>query len=166
MQCVGGAVLDAIAGEQLKDLITTEKWQDHFTILSESLGFSLSIYSQNGTKIFAPLPTHPLCQEFRSSSMEFKSQCDSHCRPFIMNAISTGKSAVYKCHAKIMTFALPIEYMDEQAVVLGQGSFSSYEDFRECMNLLSSIGLDTISITTPLAFTSVEHTWKVSGFCG
>ncbi len=82
----------------------------------------------------------------------------------MMNTISKGKPDVYKCYAKIMTFALPIEYMDERAVVLGQGSFSSYEDFRECMNLLSAIGLDTISITTPLTFTSVEHTWKVIGF--
>ena len=82
----------------------------------------------------------------------------------MMNSISKGKPDVYKCYAKIMTFALPIQYLDERAVVLGQGSFSSYEDFRECMNLLSTIGLDDISITTPLTFTSVEHTWKVSGF--
>jgi len=154
----------AVTGEPLQDLFTTEKWQEHFTTLSESLGFSLSVYSQNGTKIFAPLRTHPLCREFCPSSLEFRSQCKSYCHPFIVNALSTGKSDVYKCYAKIMTFVLPIEYMDEHAVVLGQGSFSSYEDFRESMNLLGSIGLDAMPITTPLTFTSVEHTWKVSSF--
>ena len=82
----------------------------------------------------------------------------------MMNTISKGKPDVYKCYAKIMSFALPITFMDDRAVVLGQGSFSSYEDFREGMNLLSSVGLDTIAITTPLTFTSVEHTWKASGF--
>ena len=162
-QYVGGAELNAITGEHLKDLFATETWQDHFTALSDSLGFSLSIYSQTGTKLFAPLRAHPLCRGFRSSSSELTSQCKSYCHPFMMNTISKGKPEVYKCYAKIMTFALPIKYMDERAVVLGQGSFSSYEDFRECMNLLSAIGLDTISITTPLTFTSVEHTWKVSG---
>jgi len=163
-QYVGGTELSAITGENLKDLFATEAWQDHFTALSDSLGFSLSIYSQTGTKLFAPLRTHPLCRGFRSTSSEFTSQCKSYCHPFMMNTISKGKPDVYKCYAKIMTFALPIQYLDERAVVLGQGSFSSYEDFRECMNLLTSIGLDTISITTPLTFTSLEHTWKVSGF--
>ena len=162
-QYVGGIELNAIIGEHLEDLFATETWQDHFTALSDSLGFSLSIYSQTGTKLFAPLRTHPLCRWFRSSSSELTSQCKSYCHPFMMNTISKGKPEVYKCYAKIMSFALPIKYMDERAVVLGQGSFSSYEDFRECMNLLSAIGLDTISITTPLTFTSVEHTWKVSG---
>lgn len=81
-----------------------------------------------------------------------------------MNTISKGKPDVYKCYAKIMSFALPIEYLDERAVVLGQGSFSSYEDFREGMTLFNSIGLDAISVTTPLTFTSVQQAWKVSGF--
>jgi len=164
MQYVGGTELNAITGEHLKDLFATETWQNHFTALSDSLGFSLSIYSQTGTKLFTPLRTHPLCRGFRSSSSELTSQCKTYCHPFMMNTISKGKPDVYKCYAKIMTFALPIKYMDERAVVLGQGSFSSYEDFRECMNHLSAIGLDTISITMPLTFTSVEHTWKVSGF--
>jgi diguanylate cyclase (GGDEF)-like protein len=163
-QYVGGLELDVITGERLQDLFKTETWRDHFTALSDSLGFSLSIYSQTGTKLFAPMRAHPLCQGFRSASSDFKSHCKSYCYPFMMNTISTGKPDVYKCYAKIMTFALPIEYMEERAVVLGQGSFSSYEDFRECMNLLSSIGLDTISIKTPLTFTSVQHAWKVSGF--
>jgi diguanylate cyclase (GGDEF)-like protein len=82
----------------------------------------------------------------------------------MMNAISKGKPDVYKCYSKIMCFAIPIEYMGEHAVIVGHGSYSSYEDFRECMNILTSSGLDTISITTPLTFTSVQQTWKVMGF--
>jgi diguanylate cyclase (GGDEF)-like protein len=163
-QYVGGPVLSAINGEQLKDLFMTETWQSHFSSLSDSLGFSLSIYSSTGTPIFTSAQSHPLCRGVRSSSSEFKSRCESYCHPFIMKTISTGRPDVYKCYAKIMSFALPVEYMGERAVVFGQGSFSSYEDFRECMTLLNSIGLDTISITTPLTFTSVQQAWKVSGF--
>jgi len=81
-----------------------------------------------------------------------------------MKSLSTGKPQIFKCYAKIMSFALPIEYMDEKAIILGRGSFSSYEDFRECMNLISSSGLDTISITTPLTFTTFDHAQKVCGF--
>jgi diguanylate cyclase (GGDEF)-like protein len=82
----------------------------------------------------------------------------------MMNAIAKGKPDVYKCYLKIMCFAIPIEYLGEHAVIVGHGSYSSYEDFRECMSILTSSGLDTISITTPLTFTSVQQTWKVMGF--
>jgi diguanylate cyclase (GGDEF)-like protein len=157
-------VVDAITEEQLKDLFTTETWKNQFTTLSESLGFSLSIYSQDGTLIFAPMNTPPFCQGFCLTSSSFKSQCESYCHPLFLNTISKGKPDVFKCYAKIMCFAFPIEYMNEHAVVLGHGSFSSFEDFRECVNVLESSGLDTISITTPLTFTSVQQAWKVMGF--
>src|SRR3990172_12699052 len=140
---VGGTVVDVITEEHLKDLVSTEMWQDQLNTLSDSLGFSLSIYSHDGTIIFAPMNSPPFCQGFCLSSSSFKSHCESYCHPFMMNAISKGKPDVYKCYSKIMSFALPIEYMDEHAVIVGQGSFSSYEDFRECMNILSSNGLDT-----------------------
>jgi diguanylate cyclase (GGDEF)-like protein len=161
---VGGTVVNAITEEHLKDLFTTETWQDQFTTLSESLGFSLSIYSQDGTLIFAPMHTPPLCQGFCLDSSSFKSQCESYCHPFMMNTISKGKPDVFKCYSKIMCFAFPIEYMEEHAVVVGHGSYASYEDFRECMNIAASSGLDTISITTPLTFTSEKQAWKVMGF--
>jgi len=63
-----------------------------------------------------------------------------------------------------MSFALPITYRGEKAVILGEGSFSSYEDFRECMTLVTSRGLDTMSITTPLTFTSEQQAWKACRF--
>lgn len=156
--------MNAITGEKLKDLLSTETWQDQFTTLSDSLGFSLSIYSEDGTLIFAPMNTPPFCQGFCLSSSSFKSHCESFCHPFMLDTIKKGKPDVFKCYSKIMCFSFPIEYMDEHAVVLGHGSFSSYEDFRECMNILESDGLDTISIKTPLTFTSVEQTGKVLGF--
>ncbi len=157
-------MVNAITEEHLKDLFATDTWQDQFTTLSDSLGFSLSIYSQDGTIIFAPMNAPPFCQGFCLSSSSFKSQCESYCHPIVTNAIAKGKPEVYKCYSKIMCFAIPIEYLGEHAVVVGHGSFASYEDFRECMNILASSGLDTISVTTPLTFTSAQQTWKVMGF--
>jgi diguanylate cyclase (GGDEF)-like protein len=63
-----------------------------------------------------------------------------------------------------MSFVLPIDYQGEKAVILGQGSFSSYEDFRECLNLVTSHGLDTLSITAPLTFTNEQQAWKACRF--
>ncbi len=81
----------------------------------------------------------------------------------MMNTLTTGKPDVSKCYAKIMCFAIPIEYLGEKAVILGQGSFASYDDFRESMNVVAATGLDTFSITAPLTFTSYQQTWKVCG---
>jgi diguanylate cyclase (GGDEF)-like protein len=161
---VGGSVLNAITGDGLKDLFTTETWRDHFTTLSESLGFSLSIYSQTGKPLLLPTGESRLCRAFRASSSEFKAQCESYCDRLMMKTLVTGKPELFKCYARIVSFALPIEYMNEKAVILGRGSFSSYEDFRECMSLANAVGPDTISITTPLAFTTFEHAQKVCSF--
>jgi len=157
-------VLNAITGEHLKDIFATETWQDLFTTLSDSFGFSLSVYSETGSSLFIPLTASSPCRSFRSSSQDLESLCRSYCHPRIPNALSTGRPEVYKCYAKIMSFVLPIEYRGDKAVILGQGSFSSYEDFRECMNLVISRGLDAISITTPLTFTSEHQAWKACRF--
>jgi diguanylate cyclase (GGDEF)-like protein len=160
----GGIVPDTITGEQLQDLFRTEMWRDHFAALSESLGFSLSIYSQAGTLIFAPPGPFPLCPEFRSATSSFTSHCDAQCLTHALNTLSTNKPDVFSCFAKIVSFAVPIEHLGDRAVILGQGSFSSYRDFREFINTVSHIDLDTISIPVPTSFTSFEQAWKASGF--
>ena len=82
-----------------------------------------------------------------------------------MNTLVTGKPDIFKCYAKVMCFALPISYMNEKAVILGQGSFSSYEDFRESVNQVQAVpGLDTISVKAPLTFTNSQQAWKICGF--
>jgi len=81
-----------------------------------------------------------------------------------MNALATGKPDVFKCYAGIMSYALPIEYREDKAVILGQGSFSSYEDLRNCMDLVASDDLDAFSVTAPLLFTSHEQASKACRF--
>jgi len=157
-------VLDIITGEHLQDLLRTETWRDLFISLSESLGFSLSIYSQTGKPIFVALGDAPLCQSFHLSSPRFESQCSSTCHSYITNALSTGKPEVYQCYAKVMSFVLPIEYMGEKAVIQGQGSFATYDDFRDCMELASSCGIDMVTIKIPLTYTSSQQAWKTCRF--
>lgn len=151
---------DTVTGGQLQDLFRTEMWRDHFTALSESLGFPLRIYSQSGALIFAPPGPAPLCPAFRSPSSPFASRHVAECQPLAMNTLSTKKPDIFKCSANIMSFALPIEYMDEKAVIFGQGSFSSYQDFREYLNIVNAEELETISLPAPTSFTSFEQVWK------
>jgi diguanylate cyclase (GGDEF)-like protein len=155
---------NAITGERLQDLFMAEPWQDIFTSLSDSLGFSLSVYSQAGKPLFTPMTEHSPCRSFRSTSPGLESQCKAYCHPRILNALATGKPEIYKCLAKIICFVLPVEYLGEKAVVLGRGSFSSYEDFREYMNLVAANGIDAVAIKAPLTFTSYEQAWKACRF--
>jgi diguanylate cyclase (GGDEF)-like protein len=163
MPLVGGPVLHAIIGDNLKDIFTTDTWREHFTTLSDGLGFSLSIYSQTGTLIFSAPGIMPLCRAFRDSSPDLQSRCRSSCYQIMMKTLQTGRPDIFKCYAGITSFALPIVHGDERAVILGQGSFSSYEDFRTCMELVNSAGLEMFSIPMPLTFTGFQHAWKVCG---
>ncbi|MGE5173940.1 MAG: diguanylate cyclase [Betaproteobacteria bacterium] len=153
-----------ITGEHLRDLFTRETWQDHFDALSDTLGFTLSVYSDAGKPIYVPDGAYPICTGFRSQSSDLKSRCDADCHPFILNTLTMGKPNVFKCYSKIVSFAFPIEYMGEKAVILGQGSFSSYEDFRDCMDLANAHGIDMVTIKTPLTFTSTKQAWKACRF--
>ncbi len=155
--------MKAITGENLKDLFLAEKWQDLFTTLSDALGFSLSICAENGKPIFVPEGAPPLCKAFRSASPEFNAHCEKYLRAVITRTIESDKPKLFKCYAMIMSFTLPIEYMGEKAVILGQGSFASYEDFRECMNRVNSLDLGPASLRMPLTFTTPQHTSKVRG---
>ncbi len=97
---VGGTALkNIITGEHLRDLFTRETLQDHFEALSDTLGFTLSMYADAGKPIFVPKGAYPICNSFRSQSSDLKSRCDQHCHPFILNTLTTGKPHVFKCYA-------------------------------------------------------------------
>jgi diguanylate cyclase (GGDEF)-like protein len=60
-----------------------------------------------------------------------------------------------------VSFALPVEYFSEKAVILGRGSFATYYDFRKFLDLVSKEGVESdISIAVPLRFTSVKDARK------
>lgn len=149
-----------IAGENLKKLFTSEKWQDLFEALSDTLSFALTIYSETGALISAPLHSGSFCTRFLSISSEQK--CNSSCLPEIIRDINSDETRVFKCCAGIMNFSVSIECQGEKAVVAGRGSFENYEDFREYLNMLSSNGGDAVSLSMPLVFTSHHQTLKAA----
>ncbi len=159
-QDIGGLVQKGNTGEHLQEFLRTEMWWDHFAPLSESLGFSLSIYSPSGMTFFPSSCAVSPCPGFWSPTSDFLSKCETHCRPLILNTLSTGKPDIFTCYAKIVHFALPIEYLGEKIVIMGSGSFSSYKDFRTYMDIMQGAGLDTISLNAPLSFSSSEQAWK------
>ncbi len=153
---VRGTVLNASKAEHLQDLFSREKWKSQIMTLSEATGFTLSLYSGEGNLIFSTADYNPPCRGLLSSPY-FKSQCDAYCRAPLADVIQQGTPKIFKCYAKIVSFALPVEYLNEKAAVLGQGSFASYQDFREFTSYLSASEIQELSVTAPLSFTNIRQ---------
>ena len=151
-----GIVLNASKAGHLRDLFSREKWKGQLTTLSDTTGFTLGLYSGEGGAIFSTAERNPPCRGLLSSPY-FKSQCETYCRAPLTDVIQQGKPKIFKCYAKIVSFALPVEYMNEKAAILGQGSFATYQDFREFTNCLSASEIEDLSVTAPLSFTNVQQ---------
>ena len=153
-----------LIGKDLQDLFVTDAWQDCFSALSESLGFSLHIFSRDGKMLYGPRRATPFCHRLRASTPVLAASCNAHCQPFMENALETGRSDVFKCHLKIVSFVVPLRHKAEHAVILGQGSFSSLEDFYECLEHLHAAGIDVTAFSAPTVFTSYPKAWMVCDF--
>jgi len=140
----------------LQNLFLSESWKGRFKTLSDTTGFNLRIYSEAGNQIFSTEEYYPMCRGLLSAP-DFRSKCDNYCHNTMMGAISKGHPIIYKCYAKIMSFAFPVEYMGEKIVISGQGSFPTYEDFREFTKHLSFSKGEIFPVTGPLKFTTAEH---------
>ncbi|MBI5026967.1 MAG: diguanylate cyclase [Nitrospirae bacterium] len=142
--------------QHLNALFLSDEWKAHLRTLSDAAGFNLSIYSEQGELIFSTEDYIPMCRGLLSSP-EFKSKCDTYCRVTMMSSIEKNKPVIYKCYAKIMSFSIPVEYFGEKAVIVGQGSFSTYEDFLEFAKLLALSKVKDFPVTGPLKFISAEQ---------
>lgn len=148
-------MFSADRARHLQNLFLSESWKGRFKTLSDTTGFNLRIYSEDGNPIFSTEEHYPMCRGLLSAP-DFRSKCDTDCHNTMMEAFSKCHPIIYKCYAKIMSFAFPVEYMDEKAVILGQGSFPTYEDFREFIKHLSFSNVKDFSVTGPLKFTTAE----------
>jgi len=148
-------MLSTDRARHLQNLFLSESWKSRFKTLSDTIGFNLRIYSEDGTPIFSTEEHSPMCRGLLSAP-DFRSKCDTYCRSAMMEAFSKCRPIIYKCYAKIMSFAFPVEYMGEKVVIVGQGSFSTYEDFREFIKHLSFSKVKDFSVTCPLKFTTAE----------
>jgi diguanylate cyclase (GGDEF)-like protein len=142
---------------RLSDLLGTEQWRNRFTTIADTTGFMLSVYSTGGDRLFSTREVHPLCRALRSSSAEQQARCDSFCSGARVATRDEGTSRVYTCNAGVVSFSLPVRYLGEMAVIVGQGSFADYRGFRGFTDKLRSAGADGLSVTGPLRFTSADQ---------
>jgi diguanylate cyclase (GGDEF)-like protein len=150
-----GAATSETGGTPLQDVLLSEKLRDHLAVLADTIGFKLSVYFSTGRLIAVPGSPFPPCNELHAMSSECGFLRETNCHSAIMSAITKKTHKTFTCAAKKMiNFAAPIEYMNEKAVILGYGAFSSYQDYRDYANMMRSREDHATIITVPQTFIS------------
>jgi diguanylate cyclase (GGDEF)-like protein len=140
--------------ERLLDIFAAPRWQDHFVTLSRALGFSLGIYSEQSPALRLLAGSTPFCAPLMGAR-GFHVECETSCRSRAMDVLRTHKARWFYCSARVMSFAVPVFYLNDRAVLVGRGSFSSYTDFRAYLNLLQTVAAGaSFPVSSPLRFTT------------
>lgn len=141
----------------LQNLFLSGRWKARFKTISDTTGFNFSVFTKDGTPLFST-EEHPLFCRLLQENSEDKIKCGDHCWRSIVNTNDSEDSIIFKCHAGIMSFTLPMQYMGEQAVILGRGSFPDYESFREFARKTNFMNSEKLSIEGPIRFTGERDT--------
>ena len=151
-------MVNAATGEHLNDLFVSERWRQHLIVLSEAVGFALSVYSTSGTLLAAAADHYPCTTLLSSSLWERCFACSSR---IAVKAHERNRTVLSKCYARIVCFAFPVNYLSDQAVIIGRGSFGSYRDFRSFLAMAGEEGLESmLPIDTALRFTTARTARK------
>lgn len=154
-------MVNTAAGEQLNALFLSERWQQHLVVLSEAVGFSLSVFAGSGT-LLAAADAHYPCSALHATT--FRNQCLSCSSRSAVKALQRGRPVLSKCVLRVVCFALPLTYLSEHAVVVGRGSFASYHDFRRFLGLVGSDSADSaLPAGTALRYTTPRDARKACG---
>lgn len=159
-----GAATNEADGTHLQDILLSEKLKDHLTALADTIGFRLSVYSSTGRLIAVPDSPFPPCSELHAMSSECSSLHETNCYSAIMSTMTKRIPKIFTCSAKMINFVAPIEYMNEKAVILGYGAFSSYKDYRDYLKIMRSGENHVTTITVPQAFISRRQAWQICNF--
>lgn len=145
-------MVHAATGEFLNELFVSERWRQHLVVLSEAVGFSLSVYAASGT-LLAAVDDHYPCSALLASRL--RDRCCSCNGRMAAKALKRDRLVRSKCYARIVCFAFPIAYLSDRGVVLGRGSFASYLDLRTFLALAGRENLEgTFPIEAALRFTT------------
>ncbi len=132
-------MINAASGERLSEIFLSDRWQQHLVVLSNAVGFSLSVYSSSGALLAATDSQHT-CAALLSSSLH--GQCVACSSRLAEKTLTRRRPVLSKCHARIICFAIPLSGPADQAVVMGRGAFASYRDFRAFLSLAEAASVD------------------------
>lgn len=146
-------MFDAEKLAPLQNLFLSGRWKARFKTISDTTGFNFSVFTKDGATLFSA-EEYPLFCRILREDIESGTKCNEHCGSNIIKMIHQEEPLIFKCHAGIMCFTLPMQYMDEKAVILGRGSFPDYESFRGFAKKTNFMNSEKLSIEGPIRFTS------------
>ncbi len=107
------------------------KWREFQDGLSNLLGVSLSLNDERGECLVPPSAKSGVCA-WMNTRGDLRERCISDYRRAALRALSDGDTHIFKCHANMYAFALPV-FLDGRSFVLmgglGYMKGSEREDF-------------------------------------
>ncbi len=91
-------------------------------------------------------------------------QCPDSCINKMYESKKSNEPAIFKCQAKLMNFAIPLERLGEKVFIIGKGDFVSYEDLLDFLKIVKTNNLPEIPITMPLDFPGEDYVKSISQY--
>lgn len=144
----------------LKKLLSSVEWKNCLDSLSKITGFELSIYDENSTLILNT-GENKVCKLIHSSAPG-SIECPDSCKKMMFSSLTLNEPVIYNCDLKIMNFSVPVNFLNEKAIIVGRNGFASYEDFLAFLGITKERNIKKIPFATPLNFTDESHVKNIA----
>ena len=134
------------SSQSLTDLLEISTWLQVQDSLSSIIGYEVSISDADGRLLCRPSNENNICRIVKETAIG-ASLCNDYCGKSIKEAVRKKEPFLFKCHANLYSFTVPI-MLDEkhQIVILGGHTFFSYRDFTAFIKNVDSLGIDRARI--------------------
>ena len=146
----------------LAELLSSKEWADYFRSLSGAVNFEFNVYSEDGALLMVT-GKNRFCDYINSAGLDSLS-CPDSCNKLMFESLPLNKPVIYKCKAKLINFALPVERFNEKAFIVGRGGFASYEDLLEFLKIVKDNNLPPIPVAMPLDFPGDDYVNSLSHY--
>ncbi|MFQ5353397.1 MAG: diguanylate cyclase [Thermodesulfobacteriota bacterium] len=100
----------------------TSRWKEFQEGLSRLLGVSVSLNDEKGAFIVPPTFNAEVCAEMTSRE-ELRALCGAVYNRAALRALSDGHTHIFKCHANMFAFAMPVFLKGRSFVLMGGRSY-------------------------------------------
>jgi diguanylate cyclase (GGDEF)-like protein len=135
----------------ISQLLTSEQWCEYLQELSKTIKCEISILNNVGTRLFVA-NENPYCKYIKSVQSTALN-CPDSCN----KAVEITDLEVFKCDARVINFAFPVERFGEKIVVVGRTGFAVYEDFIYFLKVAKENGLFDIPVSSTLEFPEEDY---------
>lgn len=138
---VGNSFMDTDS-KSLSELLDLHTWQQIQDSLSSIIGLAILIFDSNGDILCRPSNESDICRIVKRTERGV-SLCNNYCGKSIKEAVKKREPFIFRCHANLYSFAIPV-VLDEkhQIVLLGGQVFLSYKDFTAFEKNTIPLGID------------------------